>query len=84
MDRQTLKRLLSEMDAKPRDIIRTGEEIYKELDLKNRDLDDDELIDLMVQYPDLVQRPILEIDNRAVLGRPTERMTALLDETNIS
>ena len=71
------------MDAKPRDIMRSGEKIYKELDLKNRDLDDEELIDLMVQYPDLVQRPILEIDNRAALGRPTKRMTALLDETNV-
>lgn len=73
-------RLLAEMNAGPRDILRTGEAIYKELDLGRRDINDHELIDLMVRHPDLIQRPILEIGDRAVLGRPTERMAELLDE----
>jgi arsenate reductase len=80
LDRATLTRLLREMNARPHDILRTNEQIYQDLDLKRRALSDDELIALMVQHPDLVQRPILEVGDRAVLGRPTERMSALLDE----
>lgn len=80
MDRQTLERLLAKMGARPHDILRTNEAVYKELGLGQREVSDDELIDLMVQHPDLVQRPILEIEDRAVLGRPTERIGELLDQ----
>lgn len=81
LDRQTLTRLLTEMGARPHDILRINEETYKQLGLDGRDVSDDDLIDLMVQHPDLIQRPILEIDDRAVLGRPTERMAEFLDQT---
>lgn len=64
----------------PRDLMRTNEQVYKDLDLKNRDLSDQDLVGLMVQHPDLVQRPILEVDGRAVLGRPTERILDLLSD----
>ena len=70
------------MGARPHDIIRTGEPVYKELDLGKRDVSDEELIALMVQHPDLIQRPILEVGDRAALGRPTENLTALLEEMN--
>jgi arsenate reductase len=79
LDRETLTRLLREMGARPRELMRTGEDVYKELDLAQRDLSDDELVDLMVQHPDLVQRPILEAEGRAVLGRPVERIGEFLD-----
>ncbi len=68
------------MGLRPREVMRTGEAVYKALGLGSRDASDDELIALMVQHPDLVQRPILEIDGRAVLGRPTERIQEFLDE----
>ena len=68
------------MGLRPREVMRTGEAAYKALGLGSRDASDDELIALMVQHPDLVQRPILEIDGRAVLGRPTERIQEFLDE----
>jgi len=80
LGRQTLERLLHKMGARPREILRTSEAIYKELGLHQRTVSDDELIDLMVQHPNLVQRPILEIDDKAVLGRPAERIAELLDE----
>ena len=67
------------MDARARDIMRTSEKTYKELNLANSDLTDDALIDLMIQHPDLLQRPILEIDDRALLGRPSDRIEAFLD-----
>jgi len=80
LDRQTLTRLLQEMGARPREILRTHEVLYKELGLHRRKVSEEELIDLMVQHPDLVQRPILEIDGQAALGRPVERIAELLDQ----
>ena len=73
-----LRELLAKMDARPRELLRTGEAVYKELELGRRELPDDELIRLMAEHPDLIQRPIVERGARAVLGRPTERIKDLL------
>ena len=66
------------MGISPRELLRTGEAVYKELGLGKREVSDDELIRLMVEHPDLIQRPIVERGGRAVLGRPTERIRELL------
>jgi arsenate reductase len=66
------------MGIKPRELLRTGERVYRELELGKRELTDDEIIRLMIEHPDLVQRPIVERGQRAVLGRPTERIKELL------
>jgi arsenate reductase (glutaredoxin) len=66
------------MGVQPRELLRTGEAVYKELELGKRELTDDEIIRLMVEHPDLIQRPIVERGSRAVLGRPTERIKELL------
>ena len=66
------------MGIAPRVLLRTGEKIYRELELGKREFSDDEIIRLMVEHPDLVQRPIVERGARAVLGRPTERIKELL------
>lgn len=73
-----LKGLLKKMGIAPRELLRTSESIYKELGLAKKDLSDTELIELMVKHPDLVQRPIVERGNKAVLGRPTENVQSLL------
>jgi arsenate reductase (glutaredoxin) len=66
------------MKLGPRDILRTGEPVYRELGLGKREVADDELIALMVEHPALIQRPIVERGARAVLGRPVENVRALL------
>lgn len=73
-----LRVLLKKMNLKPRDILRTSEPIYRELELGKKELTDDELIGLMIEHPDLMQRPIVERGDRAVLGRPTENVKELL------
>lgn len=73
-----LRELLRKMGVGPRELLRTSEAVYKELDLGKREVSDDELIRLMVENPDLIQRPIVERGERAVLGRPTERIRELL------
>jgi len=68
------------MGIKPRDLLRSGEPIYRELGLAKQDFSDDEIISLMVNYPDLIQRPIVERGERAVMGRPVENVRNLLEE----
>jgi len=66
------------MGIKPRELLRTSETIYRELGLGKKEFTDEEIISMMVKHPDLIQRPIVERGDRAVLGRPTENVKALL------
>ena len=78
LSRKKLTELLRKMNLKPRDILRKSEPIYKELGLSEDKFSDSELIALMIEHPDLLQRPIVERGDRAVLGRPTENVKELL------
>lgn len=73
-----LTELLGKMKITPRDLLRKSEPIYRELDLAKGEFSDDDIVSLMVKHPDLIQRPIVERGNRAVLGRPTENVKELL------
>ena len=66
------------MGISPRDLLRTSEPVYRELGLAKGEFTDAEIISLMVENPDLIQRPIVERGDRAVLGRPTERVKELM------
>ena len=66
------------MKMSARDLLRTREDIYKKLRLGERDLTDDEIVDLMAKHPDLIQRPIVEKGARAILARPAERLQEIL------
>jgi arsenate reductase len=78
LTKEKLTELLAKMQMAPRDLLRTSEPIYKELGLRTADMDDEQIISLMVKHPDLIQRPIVERGDRAVLGRPTENVKALV------
>lgn len=73
-----LRELLRKMGMSARDLLRTREDIYRRLRLGERELSDDEILDLMVKHPDLIQRPIVEKGARAILARPTERLREIL------
>jgi arsenate reductase len=73
-----LRVLLAKLGARPLDVLRTREPLVAELGLTDRDVPDDELIALMVEHPQLVQRPIVVRGDRAVLARPVERVLELL------
>ncbi len=76
--KKKLKELLSKMKLSARELLRTKEPIYKELKLAEKKLSDDELIDLMVKHPDLIQRPIAEKGSKAILARPADRIKEIL------
>jgi arsenate reductase len=73
-----LRELLRKMKMPARELLRTKEDVYKSLRLADRDLTDDEIVDLMVKHPDLIQRPIVEKGSRAILARPPERLKEIL------
>jgi arsenate reductase len=70
--------LIKKLGVTPRDLLRKGEQVYRDLGLAKRELSDDELIQLMVENPDLIQRPIVVRGSKAVLGRPPENVKELL------
>ena len=78
LSRKKLTELIRKMNLKPRDLLRKSEAVYKELGLAEDKFSDSELIALMIEHPDLIQRPIVERGDRAVLGRPTENVKELL------
>jgi len=63
--------------AKPRDIMRTKEAIYKELGLKDVE-DDERLIEAMVEHHKLIERPIVIKDGKALIGRPPQKVLELV------
>ncbi len=72
-----LKSLLKKMNIKPEELLRKNDIAYKELDFKNKKYSDEEILNLMIKNPDLVQRPIVEMGDKAVLGRPPEKINEL-------
>lgn len=75
--KEQLINVLKKLNMKASELLRTGEDIYKELNLKNID-DEDKLIDIMVENPILIERPIIVKGEIAVIARPIENLEELL------
>ena len=78
LDVSLIKDVLQKLSLKPRDILRTSEQDYKDNNLKEDDFSDDDLIDYMIKHPKLIERPIVIKGHRAVLGRPPENVLELI------
>jgi arsenate reductase (glutaredoxin) len=78
-NRETLEELLSQMNARPRDILREKGTPYAELGLDAPHWTDAQLIDLMLQHPILINRPIVVTPRGAKLCRPSETVLQLLE-----
>jgi arsenate reductase len=78
LPRTKLRELLKKMGIGPRGLLRTREKIYKEMGLKDPEISDEEILDALVEHPELIERPIIERGDRAVLGRPVDRVLDLL------
>lgn len=77
-DAATLEQLLAKLGIGARQLLRTGEDEYKALELANSALSDAQLIKAMVEHPKLIERPILVAGNKAVIGRPPEKVLEIL------
>lgn len=77
-DAATLQSLLAKLGIGARQLLRTGEDEYTQLDLANPALSDEQLVAAMVQHPKLIERPILVAGDKAVIGRPPEKVLEIL------
>jgi arsenate reductase len=76
-DREEFKLVLAKLHMKPEEVLRKEESLFKEK-YKTFNFTDDEWIDVMLENPKLIQRPIVIKANRAVIGRPIENVKELL------
>ena len=76
-DSATLSALLQQLGFTARELIRKGEDTYKELNLANPELSEAELVQAMVDYPRLIERPIVIRDGQAIIARPPEKILEL-------
>ena len=77
LSKSELHDLLAKLDLKPSELIRRNEVIYKEVK-KMGVLTEDEILQLMVDHPKLIERPIVELNGKAVLARPIEVLEPFL------
>lgn len=77
LDENELENLIKKLKITPIQLVRKNEKIWKE-EYKDRDLSDGEIITAMVKNPKLIERPVVETDNDAVIGRPPSDIEKLL------
>ena len=77
LTKEEIKELLKMLGINARDLMRTKEEIYKELNLKDVE-DEEKLIEAMAEHPRLIERPIVIKDDKAVIGRPPSKIVDFL------
>jgi len=73
-----LRSVLKDLGIGARDLIRKGESAYKDLQLSNKSLTEDELIKAMLNHPILIERPIVRTTKGVVIGRPPENVQSIL------
>jgi len=73
-----IKDILKKLTLKPRDILRKCEQEYKDNNLKKDNLSEEDLINYMIKYPKLIERPIVVKGDKAVIGRPPEKVLELI------
>ncbi len=77
ISKEELTTIIKLLGIKPIDLVRKNEAIWKE-NYKGKELSDDDIIEAMVSYPKLIERPIVVHNGKAVIGRPPEIIKTLL------
>lgn len=75
---EELADILKKLDISARELLRKGEQDYKDLNLGNADLTENQLIEAMVTHPKLIERPIVIKGSKAIIGRPPEQVLELI------
>ena len=73
-----LRAILNDLGMSARELLRKGESEYKELELSNKTLSEDELIKAMLEHPILIERPIVRTEKGIAIGRPPENIRSIL------
>ena len=78
LDINEISNLLKKLGYNARDLLRKGEDVYKNENLSDKSLTEDFLIDMMSKNPILIERPIDVSNGKAVIGRPPEKVLEIL------
>lgn len=78
LDAAQLQSLLGKLGISARQLLRTGEDEYKTLNLADSSLSEAQLITAMAAHPKLIERPILQVGDKAIIGRPPEKVLEIL------
>ena len=78
LDVKTIEKLLDMLGMEPRDIMRKKEPDYKKAGLDNQKLSRKKLIEALAAHPSVLERPIVVINNKAVIGRPPENVLSII------
>ena len=73
-----LREILNDLGMSARELLRKGESKYKELALSNKSLSEDDLIKAMLEFPILIERPIVRTEKGVAIGRPPENIQSIL------
>ena len=77
---EDIKEILKALGMKSAELIRKGGDVYRELQISQKDYSDEELVEFMHRYPILIERPIVVYKERAALGRPPENIDILFEK----
>ena len=78
LEKNFLQEIIQKLGISPRDLLRIGESAYIENNLKDSNISDEEIINLMIEYPKLIERPIYVKGNKAIVGRPPENILKII------
>jgi len=77
LTKNQIQALINKLGLKPLELVRKNEAIWKE-NFKNKVLTNNEIVEILSENPTLIERPIIELDNKAVIGRPPENIFNLI------
>ncbi len=72
-----IEKLLRALAIPPMDLVRKNEAIWKS-DYKGKELDDAQVVEALSKHPKLIERPIIQLGDKAVIGRPADKISELL------
>ena len=78
LEKNFLKEIIQKLGMRPRDLLRTGESAYKENNLNDSNISEEEIINLMIEFPKLIERPIYVKGSKAIVGRPPENVLKII------
>ena len=79
IDKMTIQNILDALNINAIDLVRKNEKQFKDLSLSQDQLDNDDLlINLIIKYPKIMQRPIIIKNDKGVIGRPPENIYKIL------
>jgi len=77
LSKEELSTIIKKLDIAPIDLVRKNESIWKEK-FKGQNLDNEQVLNALVEYPKLIERPILVNGNLAVVGRPPDQLNSII------